>query len=512
MSRHEDFYIPEQVDEQVDTLLQARGTSSRDKRLASDLQDLLKHEDEDAYSLQRVLGKFLENENLTQQQTKIIPFSGQRVQQQEQGRFIAMPDIKKQARATERAHPIRRALTTIAAVLVVSILVGSMILVLNAARQKQQNTTTASSNTATAKPTEHEGQVIYKKELNGIGTAVVWSPDGSRVATVINGQAEGWDARTGQHVQIYHLTLEHNVLNISWSPDGNILAVNSYSDTSAKIDLVNAKTGDLLHTFDLSSVVLNTNGTSPLNATGTAHTSKLLSSMQPFSGGGSMFGAVTWSPNSKYLAASALIQPATNLVTIWNANDGSQVKKLTDFHGNIVDLHWSPDGNYLATAANPAMRDSTISPEVKLWNTKTWQVAKQYANVASLEWSPKGKQLALVDAQNESGKDVRIVDALSGQTTKQFAQAGAGIILGVHWSPDGSRIAVETQSGSDQKMVTTLWSAQSGKLLYTFSSKHSIYGVAWSPDSKYLSSFETIQVEDQDGNTNTAVNLLIWVA
>lgn len=512
MSRHEDFYIPEQIDEQVDTLLQARGTSSRDKRLASDLHDLLKHEDEDAYSLQRVLGKFLENENLTQQRNKIIPFSGQRVQQQEQGRFIAMPDTKKQARATERPRPIRRALTTLAAVLVVSILVGSMIFVLNAARQKQQSTTTASSNTATPKPTEHEGQVIYTKELNDRGPAAVWSPDGSRVAAVINGQVESWDARTGRHVQIYHLTLNPFVWNIAWSPDGNILAINSYSNTSAKIDLVNTKTGALLHTFDTSSVVLNTHGASPLSATGTAPTSKLLSSMQPFSGGGgAMFGALTWSPDSKYLAASATNGPATNLVSIWNANNGSQVKSLTDFHGRILDLHWSPDNDWLATTVYTAM-DSTISPEVKLWDTKTWQVKKQYANVARLDWSPNGKQLALVDAQNGNGKDVRIVDALSGQTTKQFTQVGEGMVMAVHWSPDGSRIAVETQDSTDFKMTITLWSAQSGKLLYTFPSQHSIYDVAWSPDSKYLSSLESIYAKDKDGNTINKANILIWVA
>jgi hypothetical protein len=96
---------------------------------------------------------------------------------------------------------------------------------------------------------------------------------------------------------------------MAWSPDGNILAINSYSNTSAKIDLVNTKTGALLHTFDASSVVLNTHGASPLSATGTAPTSKLLSSMQPFSGGGgAMFGALTWSPDSKYLSCLESIQ------------------------------------------------------------------------------------------------------------------------------------------------------------------------------------------------------------
>lgn len=216
MSRHEDFYTPEQVDEQVDTHLQARGTSSRDKRLASDLQDMLKHEDEDAYSRQRVLGKFLENENLTQQRNKIIPFSGQSVQQQEQGRFVAMPDTQKQARGTEHARPIRRALTTLAAVLVVSILVGSMIFVLNAARQKQQGTTTASQSTTTQKPAEQEGQIISKQNV-GTGPTVplACSPDGTRAAGIVNGKAQSWDALTGKNVQIYPIKLGAYVPNIT---------------------------------------------------------------------------------------------------------------------------------------------------------------------------------------------------------------------------------------------------------------------------------------------------------
>lgn len=108
---------------------------------------------------------------------------------------------------------------------------------------------------------------------------------------------------------------------------------------------------------------------------------------------------------------------------------------------------------------------------------------------------------------------MRIVDAQSGHVTKTFTEAGIGIITGLHWSPDGTRIALETQDTiGTYKVTVTLWSVQSGKLLYTFHSKHSIYDVVWSPDSQYLSCLESMEVKDKDGNSNYNANILIWVA
>lgn len=417
-----------------------------------------------------------------------------------------MPDRKKQAHMTERTRPIRRALTTLVAVLVLTVLVGSMIFVLNTARQKQQNTTTASSNTATQTPTESEGQVIYKQQLNSLATGLAWSPDSTRVASIVDGKAKSWDARTGKNVLVYSLNLDSYSPNVTWSPDGRILVFNNAS----KLYLVNAKTGNLLHTIDLSSVTLNSNGSSPMSVTGTAHSSKFLSTMQPLPGGISQFGQVSWSPDSKYLATSVFVKPATNQVIIWDAASGSQVKTLSNFYDAIPTVKWSPNGNWLVTVSLSGPLRSTMVLEAKLWDTHAWQVVKTYANVApSLDWSPDGKQLALVgaDIKWETSRTVRIVNALSGQATKTFS--ATELIQDLHWSPDGTRIALETQKAGGTKGTVTIWSMQSGKLPYTIPNDQTVYGATWSPDGKCLSTMQYLKVKVNGKDEYDLFNVII---
>lgn len=137
-----------------------------------------------------------------------------------------------------------------------------------------------------------------------------------------------------------------------------------------------------MRTIDLSSVALNSSGASPLSTTSTAHSSKFLSNLQPLSGGLPQFNQVSWSSNSKYLATSVFIKPATNQVIIWDAQSGSQVKTLTNFYDTIPTVKWSPNGNWLVTVSLAGPLRTTMELDAKLWDIQTWQVVKTYTNVA----------------------------------------------------------------------------------------------------------------------------------
>ncbi len=506
MSEHEDFYTPEHVDEQVDALLQARNMSLRDQRLASDLHSILGHKDEDAYSLQRVLQKLMKDDTSTQQ-GKIIPFVD--LHSQQQGRFVAMPKTLKQPTKTSRMKPVLRALTTLAAVLVVAVLVGSMLLVLNATRQKPIGTTTANNGLASKTPTASlttpatlkTGQVIYRSASLDLSMAVVWSPDGSRVATVINRtQVESWDAQTGKNVLIYPIDEAFAVANVAWSPDGNSLAVAG----TAKIYLFNAKTAQLIRFFSHPIAFGNT-VPAPLTASITkpgASQRVLMNSTLPRAG--ASFGEVTWSSNGKYLAT---VSNSSQQMYVWDAGSGSLVKILRGVYTNNTRAIWSPSGTFLAIIECPDT--NCAATQATIWDSTTWTVVKQYPNTFALDWSPDGKRLALLEAAQVLGKDVRIVDAFTGQTIKQFAGEETGRIMDVRWSPDSSRIALEYQGPRIPGSIK-IWNVASGMLLYNFSNDDT-HLPRWSPDSKYMSSVQTIRI-GSGKDTRYSVQILIWVA
>lgn len=512
MSEHEEFYTPEHVDEQVDALLQAREMSLRDQRMASDLQSMLQHTDEDASSLQRVLQKLMEQDRPVQQQGKIIPFAELHAQQQRQGRFAVMHETQKQAPLAHRIHPILRPLSALAAVLVVAVVVGSMLFTLNAIHQKQAST----PGTHTGAAVEHEGQLIYQSPE---GSHAAWSPDGSRIAvftttTAVNTNGittttvgvESWDARTGQHVLKYPTDGDPGV-NIAWSPDGTELAVAS----ETKIYLFDAKTTQLLRAFPRPAVALNGNATPSFAATSMTKSAAPLSRQLPLSGAISpAFENVVWSPDGKKLAAALNASDGSlHVVYVWDAQTGSVLQTLPNFQGTILNVSWSPNGQWLSTVANPAERGAGMTPVATLWDTTTWQIVKQYPNVAiaGLAWSPDGKHLALVDAwggdMGGNGKDVRIVNVLTGQTTvKPFGGSQNTIIFGISWSPDGSRLALDQQVENPSiGTQVTLWSTTSGTQLYSFATS---YDATWSPDGKYISTTE--------GTGSGGVYTAVWVA
>lgn len=511
MSEHEDFYTPERIDEQVDALLQARGMSLQDQRLASDLQSMLTQTDEDAYSLQRVLHKLVEED--APKQRKIISLAG--LDTQQQGRFVAMPETPKKLDKTRRITPLWRALGTLAAVLVAALLVGSMLFTLNATRQKAAVPTTthtgaAHQNTSAAR----EGQLVYTSQFGG--STAAWSPDGSRVAvsTTNKGGVKSWDALTGQHVlnyvtdgDAYENSLggeNMGIVNIAWSPDGTKLAVAGY----LKIYLFDARTAKLLKSWPVPTG----NAASLFAVLGGSHGMVPLSSEISLSGTQAEFENVAWSPDGKDLA-TAFNDPggSQNVVYVWNASTYAPVKTLTGFHGTVLNVAWSSNGKWLSTLAYPAQRGAGMTPVAQLWDTSTWQPGPQYTNVANLAWSPDGTKLALVDAyggvMGGNGKDARIIDVLTGKTVVQpFGGSSTTMITNISWSPDGSRIALEQQPlpGVKSPVKVTLWSATSGTQTYSFSGNFSIYDAAWSPDGKYLSTTEN--------NAEEASNVVIWKA
>src|SRR5690349_17512570 len=92
MPEREDFYTPESVDEEIEALLHASGSPTRDQRLMRDLSFIHRSLDnEDRRSLESVLSRLLDNTASGHQaKPNSVPLLLDRKKQREEERFSSM--------------------------------------------------------------------------------------------------------------------------------------------------------------------------------------------------------------------------------------------------------------------------------------------------------------------------------------------------------------------------------------------------------------------------------------
>ena len=237
---------------------------------------------------------------------------------------------------------------------------------------------------------------------------IAWSPDGQMLASGSDDNTvQLWDAKTGKHIktlkvpfdelhvqndELHIHDMDFEVLDVVWSPDGQILA-SGHNDT--KIRLWDVKTGKLIKTLE-------------------GHTDVVFS--------------VAWSPNGHMLASGA----DDSTFRLWDVKTGELIQT---FVGNFTTVHnvaWSPDGQTLASGSS----DNTV----RLWNMKSGKHIKTLEghtnSVFSVSWSPDGQMLA----SGSSDNTVRLWNALTGQQIG-ILEGHTEAINKTSFSPDGSILA-----------------------------------------------------------------------
>lgn len=166
---------------------------------------------------------------------------------------------------------------------------------------------------------------------SGIPEALVWSPDGTRIATAYSsGYIEIWQATTGKRLLVYS---RHKVSNrtqglyvVAWSPDGTRIASTGDYPAPSRHDqtmqIFDAATGKMLLTYQgnytsMCCVSWSTDGKRLLlsdyatvfiidASTGKSSFSYMYEDCQGEAGiqGGSL-SALAWSPNDQYIAMGA---------------------------------------------------------------------------------------------------------------------------------------------------------------------------------------------------------------
>lgn len=380
----------------------------------------------------------------------------------QQGRMYSMEQKKS------RMSSFGRRISVLVAVLVMAVLVGSLVLVMNAAHQKTAhspgNTTITGSGssvtpgvsptpTATPDPIQ-QGKIVYTSPASFDDFyTFAWSPNNQRVASSTQSKVQIWDATTGKNEKTFTPSSGGgSVLALAWSHDGKSLAVGS-----GQLQIIDPTTGVVKQTFPSAQAFAG-------GSSGSA-----LSAMNPFSGG-NMIYATSWSPDGTLMATSLYGNTYGNVVEVWNVGTG---RVIYTFRGQASDgvesVSWSADGKYVASAGY----DGTV----QVWNAHTGQVIfnhKASGGLPYAAWAPTGKTLAFISGANT----IQVWDVAANKMVASHSDITNNDLA---WSHDGKQIA----SGSGRNVV--IWDAATGSTISTFSGQgNHVRSLAWSPNGQYI--------------------------
>jgi WD40 repeat protein len=260
---------------------------------------------------------------------------------------------------------------------------------------------------------------------------VAWSPDGRYLAT---GSAEWhnalrvWDTASWQPVFMNdpdpaQTTSRYSSLDsLSWSPDGNYLAVGLEGVTTMGLPVDSwAKVFSVGAWQNIASLVYPDGVTS-----------------------------VTWSLDSKQIAFGTSVSPGTlaSKVVAWTPfgpQGAAQTPIVLAVQDDLVTTFtWSPDGARIATSSDE---------DVKVWDIankrNTITLSGNSGTVESVAWSPAGNYIAA----GSWDRTAKVWDVNTGRTVATFRHGD--LVNSIAWSPNGELLA----SGSADHNVY-IWSVK----------------------------------------------------
>ncbi len=241
---------------------------------------------------------------------------------------------------------------------------------------------------------------ILQAQLSDLGRAsLAFSPDGQLLAvTENNGAVKVWNVFDGKLVATLHpfphrfvpRYLQPRGLCLSFSPDGQWLAVGYSDDVVRVFDLVNGK------------IKMQLGKPCP-------------------SGLGSGVQTVAFSPNGKFLTMGI-----NGKVMIWRVEDGKRVKTLQTPYSSIA---FSPNGKWFVTGGDKG---------VNLWQIDGWKLLRHLpkSGFIKLAFSKDDRRLMIVGWGWAEVWDIAIGSRLS------FIQPRSRFPRDASFSPDGELVAI----------------------------------------------------------------------
>ena len=255
------------------------------------------------------------------------------------------------------------------------------------------------------------------RRLTGGHASSVWpvefSPDGQQLATgSIDETVKIWNVATGTVVRTIP-SLNGNITDVAWSPDGELLAVGVAWD--GRVRIYSAATGELKHSHAIPD--------------------------------GPARIRLSWRPDGRELAVNSSNSWFILGAGSWAAKGVH--KHLYDTSSDGVDIQWNADGSLLAYSerSNVVVWDPVADAAVK-------HLAGHLAPVQSISWHPDGEKLLSTDGNRE----VRIwdVNAKVGPPTVKIEEP----LQRVTWDEDGSTLLTVRSSA----LGIQRWNAIKGTL------------------------------------------------
>ena len=310
--------------------------------------------------------------------------------------------------------------------------------------------------------------------------AVVYSPDGTIIASADWNEIRLWDVTTGQHITTFEVDAGRS---IAYSPDGRTIASGSNGGPIHLWDIGTRQVKTTLrgHADIISSIAYSPDG----NTIATAcrdHTVRLWNATTgehkaTLSGHKEWVVSVAYSPDGSTIVTASL----DDTVRLWDAATGKHKATLKGHHHYVNSAVYSPDGKTIASRG----WDGVFFWDLTAGETEA-TIKKSVRSIDALAYSPDGKTIALA----KFGGTVRLWDAGAPQNNgvPQPRYAATPFFSGhkkfadcLAYSPDGKTIVSGTSS------EIHLWNATTRKHDATFKgATDNINSVAYSPDGKTI--------------------------
>jgi WD40 repeat protein/transcriptional regulator with XRE-family HTH domain len=312
---------------------------------------------------------------------------------------------------------------------------------------------------------------------------VAWSPDGATVASAgADNKIWLWDVAENRYRAVLH-GHRSTVYRLAFTPESQYLLSGSEDRTIRVWEVCSGECVRLLQGYAICVYDLDWSPQSTHLVSGSTDGQVLQWEVTGEGTGRTLprvlgahqwvvFG-VAWGPDGRLIASSGW----DNSIRVWDATAGTCLQILRNPDQGDTDtlfyrVVWSPDGRLLVSGT---YRDGLHVWNVKALHLQVLEGTKliQYRHIA---WCPGGTLLA---GGSTDGR-VCLWDIASG-TLQQQMPGYHGVITGLAWSPDGTRLV---SAGGGKLMV---WEAQSGACLQDIAGHCDLVSaVAWDQSGAVL--------------------------